>query len=407
MNLTPAEIDEYGVGLSGEVPGKPRFWLILLLAALHFAAIAAMLLSARWIVALGGSKSTLGWFSASILPGLALGAPLAGWLVRRVAERRLLLLGAALVACSLLALSQTGTLSLWLVCWRLLQGFGHGMVFACIFSLAAHAIPDGRKAQGIGYVALTIQVGNLAGVSYAEWLLQQGDFPIMYLGAAILSIVTVLAALALPLTPARPDCASGLAAGETPALVPGRRQVILSVAFFFVLGGTYGTVLQLIPLLVSDVARNGGSSNSVAPLMAAIFITVALCRLFLAKLADGRYRRPVLVGFTVILCLSTFAWPHASTMPQLLGVATLFALGYGLLFPGLNGLVLSHVAPQWRSRASGWVVMAFDGGFFGMLLLLGPLAEEFGYTSAFCLLAGLQMFSGLMFLRMTNRLSAS
>lgn len=385
------------------ISGKPRFWQILLLAALHFAALAAMLLSARWIVALGGSKSVLGWFSASILPGLVMGALLAGRLARRIAERRLLLIGAALVAASLLALAQSGTLSLWLVVWRFMQGFGHGMVFTCIFSLAAHAITEGRKAQGIGYVALVIQIGNLAGVSYAEWLLLQGGFPLMYLGAALLSVLVMLCALGLPAALSQ----SGAPGAATPTqqVIPASGQIVLSVTFFLVLGGTYGTVLQLIPLLVQEVARSTGVQTTVAPVMAAIFVTVALCRLFLARLADGRHQRKVLIGFMALLLLATLAWPLAATLPQLMGVAVLFALGYGLLFPGLNGLVLSHVAPEWRSRASGWVVMAFDGGFFGMLLILGPLAEYRGYLAAFVLLAGLQLGSGLLFLRMANRLS--
>lgn len=80
----------------------------------------------------------------------------------------------------------------------------------------------------------------------------------------------------------------------------------------------------------------------------------------------------------------------------------LAAHGYGLLFPGLNGLVLARVAPEWRSRASGWVVTAFDGGFFGLLLLLGPLAEYGGYGIAFAVLATLQIGSGFIFLRMTR-----
>jgi MFS family permease len=373
---------------------------LLLLALLHFAAIAVMLLSARWIVFLGGSKSELGWFSAGILPGLVLGAPLAGRLADRIAEKYLILVGVSLVALSMLALAHSASISYWLLLWRVIQGFGHGMVFASIFGLAAHAIPAGKKAQGIGYIALAIQLGNLIGVSFTEWLLLRADFSTMYLGSVLLCGFAFLSALALPSTLSRHAMSQDGA--EVQHVVPGRLQAVLAVGFFFVLGGSYGTVLQLMPLLVQDVALKTGASALVAPVMAAIFITVALCRLVLARLADGRHQRLVLIGFMLLMMLATLGWPLAASMTQLVLVAIAFALGYGLLFPGLNGLVLSHVAPAWRSRASGWVVMAFDGGFFGLLLLLGPVAEHYGFFVAFALLMGLQLLTGLAFLGMAS-----
>lgn len=376
------------------------FWRLLILSALHFAAIAAMLLSARWIIALGGSKSILGWFSAGILPGLVLGAPLAGRLANRIAERHLILCGITLVASSLIALAHCADISAWLLLWRFVQGFGHGIVFACLFSLAAHSIPEGKKAQGIGYIALCIQIGNLGGVTLAEWLLLRSDFSCMYLGAATLSGLALFCALSLPAP--TPRLTAATTEPQSPALRPTTRQLIITISFFFILGGSYGTVLQLIPLLVQNASRHSGETVLATPVLAALFLTVAACRLFLARLADGRHQRLVLVTFTLLMLLATLAWPLANSLSQLVLIAILFALGYGLLFPGLNGLVLARVAPEWRSRASGWVVTAFDGGFFGLLLLIGPLAEYGGYGIAFAVLATLQIGSGLIFLHMTQ-----
>ncbi len=379
------------------------FWRLLLLSMLHFAAIATMLLSARWIVDLGGNKSVLGWFSAAILPGIVTGAPLAGKWAARIPERSLILIGIGLLACSLFALSHYTQLSYSLLFWRFVQGFGHGMVFASIFGLAAHSIPEGKKSQGIGYIALAIQLGNLAGVSLAEGLLLRSGYADMYLGGVALSGLAMLCALGLPRRtsqPARSESGPGTADG----LIPQPAQTALAIGFFFVLGGSYGTVLQLIPLLVQEAGRSSSVPATATPVMAAIFITVAVCRLLLARLADGRHQRAVLVGFMLLLICSTLAWPFATSLPQLTLIALFFALGYGLLFPGLNGLVISRVAPEWRSRASGWVVTAFDGGFFGLLLILGPVAEHFGYRTTFILLAALQLLMGGVFLQMARRI---
>jgi len=375
----------------------------LLLSLLHFAAIAVMLLSARWIVDLGGNKSVLGWFSAAILPGIVTGAPLAGKWAGRIPERHLILVGIALSACSLFGLSHYTQISYSLLFWRFVQGFGHGMVFASIFGLAAHSIPEGKKSQGIGYIALAIQLGNLVGVSLAEGLLPHSGYPDMYLGGVVLSGLAMLCALGLPRRTSQ-QVGGASSPGTADGLIPQPAQVILAIAFFFVLGGSYGTVLQLIPLLVQEAGRSSGAPATAAPVMATIFITVAACRLLLARLADGRHQRAVLIAFMLLLMGSTLAWPFAASISQLTLTALFFALGYGLLFPGLNGLVISRVTPEWRSRASGWVVTAFDGGFFGMLLILGPVAEYFGYRTAFVLLAALQLLMGGVFLQMARRI---
>lgn len=360
-----------------------------------------MLLSGRWLREMGGSESVLGWFSASVVPGIILGALLAGRLATHTAEKHLIIAGLTLVGGTSLVFAQFEQISFWLVPLRCLQGLGHGAVFTSLFSLAAHTIPDTKKAQGIGYVALAAQLGNVSGVSLAEWLVLHSGFALAFTCAAALTAAGLIGALGLP-TGLSTATTGTTPAAPTPA-VPKTWHITLSVAFFFILGGSYGTVLQCLPLLVQDIARSTGESSAATPVMATIFLTVAACRLFLAKLADGRHRRAVLIGVMLLLMLASASWPFATSVKQLMLIAVFFALGYGLLFPGLNGLVLNHVASNWRSRAAGWIVMAFDGGFFGLLLVLGPVADYWGYHWMFALLVGLQLLFGLAFLRLTRR----
>lgn len=375
---------------------------MLALTILHFGALASLLLSGRWIRSLGGSESELGWFSASIVPGIVLGAPLAGRLARRYGEKPLILLGLFLVGAMTFGFTGIDQLTPWLALMRFFQGLGHGMVFTCLLSLAAQHIADDKKAQGMGYVALCAQLGNVSGVILAEGLLPFG-FIAVFIGGGTLACLAWLGTLGLP---AETPYSKAEHTGNPAGFAPGTRQIALAVAFFLTLGGSYGTVLQLIPLLVLDIARLTGESARATPVMAAIFVTVAICRFALASLADGRHRQSVLIASTVLLIAATLCWPLASSIKQMMIVAVFFAFGYGLLFPGLNGLVLSQVAPAWRSRASGWIVMAFDGGFFGLLLALGPIAQRFGYLPMFALLALMQLSTALLFLGMLRRLGA-
>ena len=377
------------------------FRRLLVLTVLHFSSMAVLLLCGRWIRQMGGSESELGWFSASIVPGIILGAPLAGRLTARFGERRLILAGLIAVGTMTLGFAAFTQISWWLVPMRFLQGIGHGMVFTGLLSLTAHSIPDQRKAQGMGYFALCAQLGNMTGIALAENLLAPHGFAAVFCGGAVLAGLAFLGALTLPtFADSLPTAASNGSQG----LNPTTGQIALTVAFFFVLGGSYGSVLQVLPLLVQDIARISGEIGRVTPVMATIFLTVAVARLFLARVADGRFRQPALIGSLLLLALASASWPLARSTDELIPIAAAFALGYGLLFPGLNGLVLTQVAGPWRARASGWIVMAFDGGFFGLLLALGPVAEHYSYRVMFPLLGLLQLASATLFLVMLRRL---
>jgi len=380
----------------------PPFARLLALTVLHFSAMAGLLLAGRWIREMGGSESVLGWFSASIVPGIVLGALLAGRLANRHGERPLLLVGLLLTAVTTGSLALFEQISWWFVPLRFGLGLGHGMAFTCLISLAAHTVPDHQKARGIGYVALCAQLGNFAGVALAENLLQPQGFAWVFIGCALLSITAggVSATLAN-----RAERSAGNTA-EAPGLIPTRAQIVISVAFFIVLGGTYGSVLQLIPLLVQDLPSKNGVAAHATPVLAAVFFTVMVCRLLLARLADSRFRRSVLTGSATLLVAATAGWPYADSMAAMIAVAVFFALGYGMLFPGLNGLVLASVSGAWRSRASGWIVMAFDGGFFGLLLVFGPVAERWSYAVMFALLCLLQIVTAFAFMVMARRMRA-
>jgi len=354
---------------------------------------------------MGGSESVLGWFSASVVPGIMLGAPLAGRLASRVAERTLIAAGLTVVAATSLAFAATAEIGGWLVPLRFAHGIGHGIVFAGLFGLAAHHVPDRHKSQGIAHVALTAQLGNVAGVALAEWLALRARFPLAFTGAAALAMIgTICAWRLLPDSLSEQSHAARAAEGDH-LLTPTRAQVVLCIAFFCVLGGSYGTVLQMLPLIVHRVAAQSGEPGIASPVLATIFLAVAVCRLLFARHADGRHRRPLLISVMAVMVAATLMWPYAQSIRQLMIVAVFFPIGYGLLFPGINALVLGSLGSRWRSRASGWMVMAYDGGFFGLLLILGPIAERCGYAFMFALLATLQLAGGMLFYRMARQIN--
>jgi len=373
-----------------------------LLTALHFGALSGLLLAGRWIRELGGSESQLGWFSASIVPGIVCGAWMAGRLAAHIGEKRLIIGGIFLTGILTATFAGFDQISAWFVPIRFGQGFGHGMVFTSLISLTAHSVSNPQKSQGMGYIALCAQLGNASGVAIAENLLLPHGFAFLFLGCSALTLFAWVAATRLPRFAATNENNPEIAGG----MIPTALQNGLAILFFVILGGSYGTVLQLIPLLVADLAHAASPAPHATPVMAAIFFTVAACRLFLARLADSRFRQPVLIASTLLLIVATAGWPLTQSIGEMVVVAIFFALGYGLLFPGLNGLVLSSIASSWRSRASGRIVMAFDGGFFGLLLLLGPIAETFGYMAMFAILGLLQLAAALLFLAMIRQVIA-
>jgi len=73
-----------------------------------------------------------------------------------------------------------------------------------------------------------------------------------------------------------------------------------------------------------------------------------------------------------------------------MGTAFLHGVGYGLIYPGINSLVVDRVPAKGKVFVLATLQQAWDVGASGGNFVLGPVTGAFGVASAFVIVGGPQ-----------------
>ena len=195
-----AHVDAIGEALDAATLGWRRLLIfaaclmILVLDGLDFQllAFAAPLLSAEW----GVGKTGLSYAIGATLVGMALGAPVGGWLGDRWGAQRSLIVAVLMFAIATLVTAAATGIS-QLVALRLLSGMGFGAAIPNAMSLASSWSGPHRRGPLIALLTVGTSVGGLAGGVLCAWLLPSVGWRLTFFvsGAMTLAVALALAFL--------------------------------------------------------------------------------------------------------------------------------------------------------------------------------------------------------------------
>jgi MFS family permease len=320
-------------------------------------------------------------FGITLLLFFGLGI-VSGPLADRVGPRRLVLVGAVLVASGLALTSRVDSVVEGYLTYGVGVGLGGGLVVTPMYSTAGGWFVR-KRALALGVVATGNGLGTLILVPLAERLIDDHGWRDAYLTLAVIDLALLTAAAMVlarpPIPPAPPAVARMRAVAATPAFqrlfVTG---VLFSVSLFIAFGFVVdfataeGVAADRAALLVgligaaSIVGRLGltGLSSRV-PAVRILQACLAAQPIGFAVwlLAGGSY--PMLVVFAVVLGVAYggFVALGPETAAVLFGVAGLGGV-MGLMFlgAGIGGLVGPPLA--------GWLADASDGTVVPITLAL-------------------------------------
>lgn len=145
---------------------------------------------------LGATAAALGWVTTGMWVGHGLGAALAGAVVERVGERRLLWFGALLMAATTLAVPFCGSVPL-LIALRAAYGVGSGSTFSVLMGLSIKFVREEGRAAAMGFYQAVYGVGMFAGPWLSGLLARAwGLEAVFWSGAGVVLAMAVLALLA-------------------------------------------------------------------------------------------------------------------------------------------------------------------------------------------------------------------
>jgi EmrB/QacA subfamily drug resistance transporter len=241
------------------------------LAALIIGSIAPILDSTivtialrRLAEALNMSLSAVQWVSTGYLLALAVAIPVTGWVQSRLGGKRawvlaLTIFGAGSVLC---AAAWNGPS---LIGFRVLQGFGAGLIFPLMQTLATQAAKGKITARVVATISMPLALGPILGPVLGGIVLNWLDWRWLFLiNVPVIAVALILAHRYLP-------------AGDTSAKSP--RTALDTVGLILVAPGLVGTLLGL-----SNVAQDNGFGHPdvLIPLLSGL-ILLALFVLWAVK----------------------------------------------------------------------------------------------------------------------------
>lgn len=308
--------------------------------------------------------------------------PFTGVIIRRLGERRAVVLGAIVVGATtaLAAVAPTFTL---LVVFRGAGGAGSAIFFTGLLSYMLRTIPGDRigRVMSVWYASFNVGIiaGQPLGGVFADRL---GAVSTLWIYAATCFVSAAVFARTMRGTGSEPRQERSTGLRRLPWRRPFLAVLLANGAYAWMIAGVYST---LIPLFGDERVKLSELGIGIG--LAAASITEFAVLFPAGKATDRIGRKAVLVPGYAAMALALVLWPLATT-------PALFFLANGIfgLISGYAGVpqapMLSDVTED-QMRGTAVAVFRFFGdlGFVLGPLVAGASADAFGYGAAFSLSA--------------------
>ncbi len=333
---------------------------------------------------------------------VALGQPYLGSWSERVGRRKAMLVGAGIATVGFLATALAYNLYDLLV-WRSLCALGYAMVFVAAQGYVLDRTGQTNRAQGFALFIGAIMVATVCGPSIGGILADNIGFRASFGVSAVMSFLSILAILRLPVHDARPAAnkpTRGPRLREVMALIVNRRFMTLTgLAAMPAKIILTGVCFYLVPLYIVSL----GNTSAMAGRMLMVYaVMMVLIVPLAARLSDSSLRRDRYVSVGLIISgLSGLLLLLSDSILVLFGVVFLLGLGQALSIAAQSALVAEHCQEEIRVFGSDAVY-----GVYRLLErlgnALGPLMASllvvfWGYQGAFVSLSALVLFCGIAF----------
>ncbi|MDE3087810.1 MAG: MFS transporter [Chloroflexota bacterium] len=320
----------------------------------------------------------------------------AGWGADRWARKLMLVVGILFSALPLLAMPRVDSPTLFLAL-NAVNGVGAGCIWPSIYAAVADAYGRARYGLVLGIVNMVMLGGIALGPIAGGFLLSRVTYGTAFL--VCFAIVTI--ALGLVIAFMREPRAERAAINAPPEAHPLRtlaRQMNATLVRLLVIGllltFAIGMMLPLISLVGRDVLRL--SPDAFALILIPPGIITAALIIPAGHWADRRGRHPPLI-LGLILIAIPFAGAPLSVNPIIVSAgATLAGIGYALLVPAWNALVMDWIPSDARGLFLGAVATAQGTGLAVGPSLGGALWQSVGVYAPFELAAMLLVFAMML-----------
>ncbi|MBI3977000.1 MAG: MFS transporter [Chloroflexi bacterium] len=319
-----------------------------------------------YVKSLGGQESVIGLIMGIFALSALAARPWSGRWMDRVGRRGIYLLGLVAAVPVFLAYSVVPTI-LWLGALRLIHGLSFGIVTTGGGTIVADAVPPTRRGEGIGYYGMFTTLTSAIGPTVGIVLVNSFGFGTLFVANAAIALVAVLLAGTIHYRPV-----PAKVEGPPPAYF--ERRAFSPSAIALCGGFTTAAILTFLP--VHALQRGVGN---IGPYFAVYALTMLLVRPVAGRFYDERGPAVVVVPGLLIAMVAMLLVAAATNLETFLLAAVLMGLSTGAVHPTLQAMSVDGVPPERRGAANSTYFSSLDIGIGGGSILLGVVAQAFGY----------------------------
>lgn len=338
----------------------------------------------------GATKDTIGIVLSGYTVAALIVRPFCGYVVDSFSRKKVLMLCLSGFAVYFAGYIAAGTILMFAIC-RTLHGGPFGAVTVANSTCAIDVLPSSRRNEGIGLYGLSNNFAMAIAPSIGIYLHNMVDsYMILFWIAFVVAISAVLIAWTIRL-PEKDIIRNKEKLSLDRFFLTRAWLLAINIAMF---GFCWGVLSNYLAIYSKEVLSiTGGTGTYFALLSMGLFSSRLQGRKALSqgKLTQNAAEGMLisLVGFTLFVAI-----PHPVAYYL---SAILIGLGNGHLYPAFLNMFVHVARHDQRGTANSSILTGWDLGFGIGCLLGGIVAEHFGYTATFWMVAAENAVSVILF----------
>ncbi len=317
----------------------------------------------------GASSFIVGFVIGLYSLANTVGNIVSGVLTDKAGPFKLLLTGLLLSSAALL-LYQFADRPLFLIAVRIVHGFVAGLIVPAAFTFSANSALNGEQGKKVAFTGTFVGLAAIVGPAFSGITASKTSVPFVFQCVALIGLL--LAALtAVFLRRYRIAAAKKETVQLRPTGSMFNRGVILSYGGAFFLMFSQGAIAYLLPLHVQALgydSRLSGTLMSTFGIIAVLIFALPTNRIF-----DRIAPAPTMAAGIGLMGTSQLLLSLSSSTLTLYLVLALYGIGFALLFPSINTMLIHSVPAEWRGKAYGYFYAFFSLGVVAGSSVLGWL----------------------------------
>ncbi|HIW35034.1 MAG TPA: MFS transporter [Candidatus Paenibacillus intestinavium] len=368
---------------------KPFNYALIVYSIVFFSFIdlfAQLPVMSTFAASVGASTFLVGFIVGLYSLTNTFGNILSGVLTDKVGPFKIMMIGLLLTSIALLLYQFVDSPAV-LIIVRIIHGFVAGLIVPAAFTFSANTAVNGQQGKKVAFTGTFVGLAAIVGPAFSGIVASKQSVPFVFTCVAILGLtLAVLSIIFL-----RKYKLTKKDKTETSVQLSGsmfNAGVLKAYLGAFFLMFSQGVIAYLLPLHVQTLgydSRLSGTLLSTFGIIAVLIFVLPTNRIF-DRIAPS-------ITMAIGICLmgvSQLLISQSTTTLALHGVLALYGIGFALLFPSINTMLIKATPAKLRGKAYGYFYAAFSLGVVAGSSILGwlPLSiiEGFIFTGILLLL---------------------